>query len=259
MSATKYLDLTGLQYFKTKMDAKYVTSADVETAISSALETYKQGIVTIVSSLPAFGEEGLLYLVPDSNASSNDVYTTWAWEENSWAQMGASTFGVTVDSTVIEDSTNPVSGGAVYDELASKLDASELTSSIAEDGTNAVTSGAIYDALDLKLDASELTSSISNGGTNAVTSGAIYDALDLKLDASELTSSISDGGTNAVTSGAIYDALDLKLDASELTSNITQYGTNAVTSGAIYDALALKLDSADVESIENSDIDALFV
>ena len=157
MAATKYLDLEGLTYFKSKLDAKFVTSADVTTAISTALETYKQGIVTIVSSLPSTGEEGLLYLVPDSNASSSDVYTTWTWE-NEWVQMGAATFSLTIDSTVIEDSTNPVSGGAVYNELALKLDASELTSSIAEDGTNAVTSGAIYDALALKLDAADIES-----------------------------------------------------------------------------------------------------
>ena len=188
MSTTKYLDLTGLQYLKTKMDKKYVTSDAVETAINTALETYKQGIVTIVSSLPSTGEEGLLYLVPDSNASSNNVYTTWAWEESSWAQMGVTSLTITVDSTVIKDSENPVSGGAVYNELAWKLDASALTSSITEDGTNAVTSGAIYDALELKLDASELTTSITEGGTNAVTSGAIYDALDLKLDASDVES-----------------------------------------------------------------------
>lgn len=155
MSTTKYLDLAGLQYLKTKMDAKYATSADIE----SALSTYKQGLVTIVSSLPASGEEGLLYLVPDSNASSGDVYTTWAWEPNSWAQIGsASLTPITVDSTVIEDSANPVSGGAVYDQLAYKLDASELTSNITEYGTNAVTSGAIYDALALKLDASDVES-----------------------------------------------------------------------------------------------------
>lgn len=157
MAATKYLDLAGLTYFKNKLDAKFVTSADVTSAINTALETYKQGIVTIVSSLPSTGEEGLLYLVPDSSASSSDVYTTWAWE-NEWVQMGAATFTITVDSTVIEDSTNPVSSGAVYSELALKLDASELTSSIEEDGTNAVTSGAIYDALALKLDASDVES-----------------------------------------------------------------------------------------------------
>ena len=157
MSATKYLDLAGLQYLKTKMDALYVTSSDITTAITNAFATYKQNVVTIVASLPATGEEGLLYLVPDSNASSSDVYTTWTWED-SWVQMGATTFTLTVDSTVIEDSTNPVSGGAVYDALALKLDASELTTSITEDGTNAVTSGAIYDALALKLDAADVES-----------------------------------------------------------------------------------------------------
>ena len=128
MSTTKYLDLAGLQYLKTKMDAKYVSSADITSAIDTALSTYKQGIVTIVSSLPSTGEEGLLYLVPDSNASSSDVYTTWTWED-SWVQMGSATFTpATVDSTVIEDSTNAVSGGAVYSELALKLDASDVAS-----------------------------------------------------------------------------------------------------------------------------------
>ena len=188
MAATKYLDLAGLTYFKSKLDAKFVTSADVTTAINSALSTYKQGIVTIVSSLPSTGEEGLLYLVPDSNASSSDVYTTWTWEDNSWVQMGAATFSLTIDTTVIEDSTNPVSGGAVYDELASKLDASELTSSIEEDGTNAVTSGAIYDALALKLDSADVDSTVIEDSANPVSGGAVYDELASKLDAADVES-----------------------------------------------------------------------
>ena len=155
MSTTKYLDLTGLQYLKTKMDEWYVTSSD----FSNAFATYKQDLVTIVSSLPSTGEEGLLYLVPDSNSSSSDVYTTWTWENGQFVQMGSATFTpVTVDSTVIEDSTNAVSGGAVYSELALKLDASELTSNITPYGTTAVTSGAIDDALDLKLDAADVES-----------------------------------------------------------------------------------------------------
>ena len=187
MAATKYLDLAGLTYFKSKLDAKFVTSADVTTAINSALSTYKQGIVTIVSSLPSTGEEGLLYLVPDSNASSSDVYTTWTWED-SWVQMGAATFSLTIDTTVIEDSTNPVSGGAVYDELASKLDASELTSSIEEDGTNAVTSGAIYDALALKLDSADVDSTVIEDSANPVSGGAVYDELASKLDAADVES-----------------------------------------------------------------------
>jgi len=227
MAATKYLDLAGLTYFKSKLDAKFVTSADVTTAINDALSTYKQGIVTIVSSLPSTGEEGLLYLVPDSNASSSDVYTTWTWE-NSWVQMGAATFSLTIDSTVIEDSTNPVSGGAVYDALALKLDASELTSSIAEDGTN------------------------------AVTSGAIHSALASKLDTSELTTSITEDGTNAVTSGAIYDALALKLGSADVDSTVKEDSANPVSGGAVYDELASKLNAADVESIQDTDIDALF-
>ena len=153
----KYIDLDGLQYLMQRIDAKYFDETEVQSAINDAFASYKENIVTIVSTLPASGEEGKLYLVPDSNASSNDVYTTYTWEEDggvgAWAQMGSATFTpVTPDATVIEDSTNAVQGGAVYNELQLKLDASELTSSITNGGTNAVTSGAIYTALGGKQD-----------------------------------------------------------------------------------------------------------
>jgi hypothetical protein len=153
----KYIDLDGLQYLMQRIDAKYFDEAEVQSAINDAFASYKENIVTIVASLPATGEEGKLYLVPDSAASSNDIYTTYTWEEDngvgSWAQMGSATFTpVTPDATVIDGSTNAVQGGAVYDELQLKLDASQLTSSISDGGTNAVTSGAIYTALDGKQD-----------------------------------------------------------------------------------------------------------
>lgn len=167
MAATKYLDLAGLTYFKSKLDAKFVTSADVTTAINTALETYKQGIVTIVSTLPAQGQEGILYLVPDATGG-NGVYTTHAWEvvDDSdpsspvygFVQMGATTFSLTVDSALSSSSENPVQNKVVKGALDLKLDASELTSSIAQNGTNAVTSGAIYSALALKLDAADVDS-----------------------------------------------------------------------------------------------------
>lgn len=171
MATTKYLDLAGLTYFKSKLDAKFVTAADITSAINTALATYKQGIVTIVSTLPATGEEGLLYLVPDANASSSDVYSTWTWETVNdtakWVQMGATTFTLTVDSSLSGTSENPVQNKVVKGALDLKLDASELTTSIAQNGTNAVTSGAIYSALALKLDAADVAS-IANSDIDAL-------------------------------------------------------------------------------------------
>lgn len=176
MAATKYLDLAGLTYFKSKLDAKFVTSADVTTAINTALETYKQGIVSIVSTLPAEGQEGILYLVPDATGG-NGVYTTHAWEiiqDNGpdqptygWVQMGATTFSLTVDSALSNSSENPVQNKVVKGALDLKLDASELTSSITQNGTNAVTSGAIYSALALKLNAADVDS-ITNSDIDAL-------------------------------------------------------------------------------------------
>lgn len=174
---TKYLDLAGLAYFKQKCDAKYVTNADIQSAINTALGSYQQGIVTIVASLESVSSpsEGILYLVPDTNATTSDVYTIWAWETVSgtaqWVQMGATTFTLTTDATVIQNSTNPVQGGAVYTELGLKLDASELTSSITNGGTNAVTSGAIYTALDAKVNTADLVS-VSNAEVDAMFMGS---------------------------------------------------------------------------------------
>lgn len=176
MAATKYLDLAGLTYFKSKLDEKFVTSADVTTAINSALETYKQGIVSIVSTLPAEGQEGILYLVPDSTGG-NGVYTTHAWEiirDNGpdqptygWVQMGATTFSLTVDSALSSSSENPVQNKVVKGALDLKLDASELTNSITQNGTNAVTSGAIYTALAAKLNSADVDS-ITNADIDAL-------------------------------------------------------------------------------------------
>lgn len=174
MAVTKYLDLQGLSYFKSKCDAKYATNADITNAVNTALSAYKQNIVTIVSDLSTVTspEEGKLYLVPDANASSNDVYTTWAWEDVSgtpqWVQMGSATFTpATVDATIIQNSTNAVQGGAVYTALEGKLDTTSLTAVIASGASNAVTSGAIYDALALKADAADIDS-VSNAEVDAM-------------------------------------------------------------------------------------------
>lgn len=82
----KFLDFTGTEYLVNKIkaiDAKIPTSQEINTMISTALETFEQGLVTIVASLEdvTTPEEGKLYLVPDTNESSGDVYTVWSWEK----------------------------------------------------------------------------------------------------------------------------------------------------------------------------------
>ena len=58
---TKYVDGSGLAYF---YSTYCLTEAQVNTLISTQLNTYKQNVVTVVSSLPSTGTEGILYMVP---------------------------------------------------------------------------------------------------------------------------------------------------------------------------------------------------
>lgn len=126
--ALKFLDLTGLTYFKSKLNIP--STSDIQTLINTALADYTTSadVFTVVSTLPASGVEGRGYLVPNANDSTKyDLYT---WEEvNGTAQWVSSSGGsvtITIDSTPTQGSSNAVSSGGVYTALQSKLDASEL-------------------------------------------------------------------------------------------------------------------------------------
>lgn len=56
----------------------YQTSAQVQSAISSALADMSGVSFSIVSELPASGEAGIFYLVP-KQGSGNDVYDEFIW------------------------------------------------------------------------------------------------------------------------------------------------------------------------------------
>lgn len=127
VSTKKFLDDTGLAYFKTKLGTAQASA--ISTAISTALQGFAQGLVTIHQSLPASGEEGKLYLVPDANAGNN-IFTVYTWEaENdvyAFKQMGTTTLSITVDSALSSSSENPVQNKVIKAALDDKYDASTL-------------------------------------------------------------------------------------------------------------------------------------
>ena len=61
---TKYLDGTGLRYFR---DTYVLTTTQVNALIQTAFAQYQQDVFTVVSALPASGTEGIMYLVPSSS------------------------------------------------------------------------------------------------------------------------------------------------------------------------------------------------
>ena len=146
----KYVDGTGLAYFY----ATYcLTEAQVNTLISTQLNSYKQDIVTVRSSLPASGTEGILYCIP--NATDGTKLDTYVWE-------------ITDDTT-----TPPTYGWKTQNEahltvdLSNYYTKSETNSEIASAITTSVASGAIKSALDAKLNVSDLVP-LSNAEIDAL-------------------------------------------------------------------------------------------
>ena len=136
---TKYVDGGGLVYFYTNY---CLTEAQVNTLISTQLNTYKQDIVTVTSALPSTGTEGILYLIP--NATDGTKFDTYVWE-------------------ITDDTTDPVTYGYVAQseahltvDLSNYYTKSETDSEIASAITTSVASGAIKTALDAKINAADL-------------------------------------------------------------------------------------------------------
>ena len=77
---TKYVDGPGLRYFR---DTYCLTTTQVNTLIQAAFAQYKQDIFTVVSALPVTGQqEGIMYLVPDSNNPTKLDGYVWEITDN---------------------------------------------------------------------------------------------------------------------------------------------------------------------------------
>ena len=135
----KYVNGSGLAYFY----ATYcLTEAQVNALITSQLNDYKQDIVTVSSTLPASGTEGILYLIP--NATDGTKFDTYVWE-------------ITDNTT-----TPPTYGWKTQSEahltvdLSNYYTKSETDSTISAAIVTSVASGAIKTALDAKINAADL-------------------------------------------------------------------------------------------------------
>lgn len=100
--ATKYLDYTGLSYFYSKL--KTINETAITTAINEALSELNQNLVTIVTALPSTGEEGKLYMIPDTKDTSK--YTTYTWEEGAFKQIGSTTLDFDINNYYTKTEAN---------------------------------------------------------------------------------------------------------------------------------------------------------
>ena len=70
-------------------DSGYQTSSDVTSAINTAIAGVTQFDYQIVSSLPATGTKGTIYLVANG-ASGTDEYDEYVYVNNAWEKLGSS-------------------------------------------------------------------------------------------------------------------------------------------------------------------------
>ena len=177
-----YLDLDGVTNLKNEFENRYVTADSVNTIVNNAIANYKKAVVQITTAAAVYDtegedptvilgyvpdvaepQEGILYLIPDTNAETPDIYEQWGWEpdpENQegghkWVKLGASTFTLTIDSALDAQSSNPVQNATVTAALNSKLSTSAIESSWVENSTNPVTSALVKGALDGKANAAD--------------------------------------------------------------------------------------------------------
>lgn len=177
-----YLDLDGVTNLKNELDNRYVTADSVNTIVNNAIANYKEAVVQITTAAAVYDtegedptvvighvpnvaepEEGILYLIPDTNAETPDIYEQWGWEPDpdgqegdyKWVKLGSSTFTIAVDAQLDAQSVNPVQNAVVTAALNSKLNTSAIESTWVSNSTNPVTSSLIKTALDGKVDAAD--------------------------------------------------------------------------------------------------------
>lgn len=114
---TSFLDITGLEHFKDKMESKndstYVKSSSLDSIIDNKLinvYTYK-GTVSSVD------------LLPKTNNKVGDVYDVaggmnYAWNGTAWDALGENK--IAVDSFLSDTSVNPVENQVIKKELDKK-------------------------------------------------------------------------------------------------------------------------------------------
>ena len=127
----KYLDLTGVAYFKSKLDT--ATASSIQSAIQSALQQFSQDVFTVVSSLPQSNQrEGIGYMVP--NPDDNTLFDVYVWEITDdttnpvtygWRKASGAHVALTIDSALSDSSENPLQNKVIKAALDTKLNVTD--------------------------------------------------------------------------------------------------------------------------------------
>lgn len=211
--------------------SEYYTKGQVNNLVSNL----KKATITVVPTLPATGEEGIIYLV-----GTSAPYEQYVWEGSAWIDLGSTeidlsnyvntTGTLTADHIILGDGTKKV-----------KASGKTIASSVTNDANSVPTSHAVKTYADTEL--AKKQDKLSTAQMNAVNSGitafkvATYDGYaDGKQD------KLTEAQLNAVNSG-ITGAKVAKYDAYETNKqNILKTNGSAIHTN---DNNSIYLDSSD--------------
>jgi len=248
-------------------DSDFQTATDVQDAITDALGSMTSLQYEIVTTLPATGAAGTVYLINNGG----DVYEQYMWIGGAWHSLGTTAIdlsnyytmaqtdtrlaakqdALTFDNAPTVSSTNPVTSGGVFNALAAKQDTLVYDNVPTADSVNAMSSGGIYNALRNKQDTLTFDPTPTNNSPNPVTSGGVWTALGFKQDVLVFDSIPTLGSPNPVTSAGVWSALRNKQDAFDFDTAPLRGSLNAVTSNGIYEALQGRTTPAQVQQAIN--------
>lgn len=157
---TKVSDLTN--------DSGYQTAAQVSSTVSTAISGVTQFDYQVVSSLPATGVKGTIYLVANSG-TGQDIYDEYVYVNNAWEKLGATlTLPIASASTLggvkVGSGLNIDANGVLTATGTSMI----LYNTTGQNTDGAMTQKATTDALDLKANVSDLPTSFSTSEWNAL-------------------------------------------------------------------------------------------
>lgn len=90
------------------VSSNFYTKSQTNTQIANAIESVKANEFQVVSSLPATGEEGIIYLIETSSGSG--VYNQYIWEESASDYISLGTTAIDLSGYVTTDTDQTITG-----------------------------------------------------------------------------------------------------------------------------------------------------
>ena len=129
--ANNYAELSDLPVVPTTVssftnDADYQSGSQVTTAINAAIAGISGISFEIVQTLPATGDPGTIYLVPESQAPTGDIYSEWIYLNSAWEKLGTTAVDLTgYTNWDAQNEELEVDGTAIY-QFATNSDVDNL-------------------------------------------------------------------------------------------------------------------------------------